>query len=134
VKNVQTLPGADIDSDHNLLLATFCSRLKKIISFQKRRPQWDLEKFYTQQPRVQNDLETKLGVIVCYSGNVEVQWYNIKESVLDTLIDLDGKVEKIARKTLITQVIINTTDESRKWKNVKTEGRKNYWRLRNELK
>jgi hypothetical protein len=44
VKDVQTLPGADIDSDHNLLVAKICTRLKKIIRFQKRRPQWDLEK------------------------------------------------------------------------------------------
>jgi endonuclease/exonuclease/phosphatase family metal-dependent hydrolase len=47
VKDVQTLPGADIDSDHNLLVAKICNRLKKIIRFQKRRPQWDLEKLYT---------------------------------------------------------------------------------------
>jgi hypothetical protein len=46
VKDVQTLPGADIDSDHNLLVAQICTRLKKIIRFQKRRPQWDLEKSY----------------------------------------------------------------------------------------
>ncbi|PNF41414.1 hypothetical protein B7P43_G14388 [Cryptotermes secundus] len=37
-KNVKTLPGADIDSDHNLLVAKFRTRLKKIIRFQKRRP------------------------------------------------------------------------------------------------
>jgi len=35
VKDVQTMPGADIDSDHNLLVAKFCTRLKKIIRFQK---------------------------------------------------------------------------------------------------
>jgi endonuclease/exonuclease/phosphatase family metal-dependent hydrolase len=44
VKDVQTLPGADIDSDHNSLVAEICTRLKKIMRFQKRRPQWDLEK------------------------------------------------------------------------------------------
>ena len=47
VKDVQTLPGADIDSDHNLLVAKICTRLKNIIRFQKRRPQWDLEKLYS---------------------------------------------------------------------------------------
>jgi hypothetical protein len=46
VKDVQTLPGADIDSDHNLLVAKICTRLKKITRFQKRRPKWDLEKLY----------------------------------------------------------------------------------------
>jgi len=48
VKDVQTLPGADIDSDHNLLVTKICTRLKKIITFQKRRLQWDLEKLYAQ--------------------------------------------------------------------------------------
>jgi hypothetical protein len=48
VKDVQTLPGADIDSDHNLLVATICTRLKKIIRFHKRKPRWDLEKLYAQ--------------------------------------------------------------------------------------
>jgi len=39
VKDVQTQPGADIDSGHNLLVAKICTRLKKCIGFQKRRPQ-----------------------------------------------------------------------------------------------
>ena len=48
VKDVQTLPGADIDCDHNLLFAKICTRLKKTIRFYKRRPRWDLEKLYAQ--------------------------------------------------------------------------------------
>ena len=72
LKDVQTLPGADIDYDHNLLVAKICTRLKEVIRFQKRRPQWDLEKLYTQRQRVQDTLEEKLGAIGCDSGNVEV--------------------------------------------------------------
>ena len=69
------------------------------------------------------------------SGNAEVQWKNIKECVLDTISDLVGKVEKRARKPWITQDMISKMDERRKWKNVNTEeGRRNYRRLRNELK
>jgi hypothetical protein len=45
VKAVQAVPGADIDSDLNLLVAKICIKLKKIIRFQKRRPQWDLENY-----------------------------------------------------------------------------------------
>jgi energy-coupling factor transporter transmembrane protein EcfT len=48
VKDVQTLAGADIGSDHNLLATKICTRLKKIIWFQKRQPQWNLEKLYAQ--------------------------------------------------------------------------------------
>jgi len=132
VKDVQTLPGADIDSDHNLLLAKICTRLKKIIRFQKRRPQWDLEKLYAQQKRVQDTLEEKLGAIGCDSGNVEVQWNNIKVCVLDSISDLVGIVERRARKPWIIQEMISKMDERKKWKNVNTEeGRKNYRRLRN---
>jgi len=84
---------------------------------------------------VQDTLEGKLGAIECDSGNVEVQWNNIKECVLDTLSDLVGKVVKRARKPWITQEMISKMDERKKWKKVDTEeGRKNYRRLRNELK
>jgi len=38
---------------------------------------------------------------------VRVQWKNIKECVLDTISDLAGKVEKRARKPLITQEMIS---------------------------
>jgi len=78
VKDVQTMPGADIDCDHNLLVAKICTGLKKIIRFQKRRPQWDLEKLYVQRQRVQDTLEEKLCATECESGNVEVQWKKYK--------------------------------------------------------
>jgi len=64
VKDVQTLPGADIDSDHNLLVVKVRITLKKIIRFQKSRPRWDLEKLYTQRQRVQNTLEEKLSAML----------------------------------------------------------------------
>jgi hypothetical protein len=60
---------------------------------------------------VQDVLEEKLGAIGCESGNVEVQWNNIKESVLDTISDLVGKVERRSRKPLITQEMTCILDE-----------------------
>jgi hypothetical protein len=127
VKDMQRLPGTDIDSDHNLLVAMICTRLQKIIRFQKRRPQWDLEKLYTQKQKVQDTIEGKLGAIGCNSGNVEVQWNNIKECVLDTLSDLVGNVEKKARNPWITQEMISKMDERRygRMSIVKKAGRTN---------
>ena len=78
VKEVQTLPAADIDSDHNLVIAKICTRLKKIIRFQNKRPHLDFEKLYAQRKIVQDNLVEKLGAIGCDSGTVEVQWNNIK--------------------------------------------------------
>jgi len=51
----------------------------------------DLEKLYAQLQRVQDTIEEKLSAIGCESGNVEVQWSDIKECVLDTISDLGGK-------------------------------------------
>ena len=52
MKDVQILPGADIDSDHKLLVAKFRTRLKKIIRFQNSRPRWDLDKLYADRQSV----------------------------------------------------------------------------------
>jgi len=94
-----------------------------------------LEKLYAQRQRMQDTLKEKLSAIGCDSGNVEVQWNNIRECVLDTISDLVGKVEKRARKPWIKQEMISKMDERKKWKNVNTEeSRKNYRRLRNESK
>ena len=64
-----------------------------------------MEKLYAQRQRVQDTVEEKLSA--GDSGNVEVQWSNIKECVLDTISDLVGKVEKRARKPWIMQEIIS---------------------------
>ena len=73
VKDVQTLPGAVIDCNHNLLVAKFRTRLKKIRRFQKSIPRWDLEKLYAQRQRAQDTLEGKLCAIECENGNAEMQ-------------------------------------------------------------
>ncbi|PNF29416.1 hypothetical protein B7P43_G07044 [Cryptotermes secundus] len=135
VKDVKTLPGADIDSDHNLLVAKFRTRLRKIIRFQKRRPRWVLEKLYAQRQSMQETLEEKLSAVESESRNAEAQWNDIKECMLDTISDLVGKVEKIARKPWVTQEMMSKMEERRKWKNVNNEeGRRKYRRLRKELK
>ena len=88
------MPGADTDSDHNLLVAKFRTRLKKIIRFQKNRPRWDFEKLYAQRQRVQETLEENLCAVECESGNAEVQWNKIKECMLDTVSDLLVKLRR----------------------------------------
>lgn len=53
---------------------------------------------YAQRQVVQNTVEEKFGAIACESENVQVQWENIKKSVLDTISDLVEYLEKTARK------------------------------------
>jgi nucleoside-diphosphate-sugar epimerase len=67
--------------------------------------------------------------------NVEMQWNDIKKRMLDTMSDLVGKVYRKVRKPWVTQEVINQMDERWQWKNVNNEeGKKNYRRLRNEVK
>ena len=55
--------------------------------------------------------------------------------MLDTNGDLVGKFEKRAINLWTTQEMISKMGERRKWNNVNNEeGRRNYRRLRNELK
>jgi exonuclease III len=56
VKDVQTMPGADIDFAHNSLVAKICTSLKKIIRFHKQKPRWDLEKLYDQRQEIHDSL------------------------------------------------------------------------------
>ena len=37
VKDVETVPGADIDSNLNILVTKICTRLKKILRLQNKR-------------------------------------------------------------------------------------------------
>jgi len=46
LKDVQTLLRAVIDPHHNLLVAEICTRLKKVIRFQKDKQRWDVKKLY----------------------------------------------------------------------------------------
>lgn len=54
--------------------------------------------------------------------------------MVDTSSDLGREFNKKRRKPSITQKMINTTDERRKWKNVIQKGRENYRIMRNQLK
>ena len=60
---------------------------------------------------MQDTVEEKLGAIGYDSGNVEMQWNNIKKCVLDTVSDLGGKDEKRARKPWIKQEMSSEMDE-----------------------
>jgi len=54
------MPGADTDSEHNLLVAKIRTRLKKIKKLQKGKQPKDLEKLYVVRQKVQNSRDEKL--------------------------------------------------------------------------
>jgi hypothetical protein len=48
MKDVQRLPGAVTDPDHNLLVADIYTGLKNVIRFQKDKQRWVVENLYAQ--------------------------------------------------------------------------------------
>ena len=55
-KDVQAVRGADTDPDHNLLVGNICTKLKKIMKFQKGKQRRDLQKLHFRR-KTQDTLE-----------------------------------------------------------------------------
>ena len=53
MKEVKSLPGADIDFNHRLSVANNFPRWTKILRFRKGNQRWDLEKLYAQRTVLQ---------------------------------------------------------------------------------
>ena len=64
---------------------------------------------------MQDALQDKFCAFECESGDVEMQWNNIKKGSVNTTSDLLVKVDWGARKPWITQEVISKMDEERKW-------------------
>jgi hypothetical protein len=73
---VQTLPGAGIFSDSNLLDKKICNSLKKITYFRKEKPRLNVENVYAHREEVKDFLE-KTFAMGCESRNMKVQRKNI---------------------------------------------------------
>jgi hypothetical protein len=120
-RNVVGPHGLGRKNHRGQMLIMFCERNGLIV----------INTWFKKPKGVQDILEEKLGAIGCDNGNVEMQWNNIKECVLDSISDLVGKVEKRERKPCVTQEMISKMDERMKWKNVNNEeDRKNYRKRR----
>jgi hypothetical protein len=95
------------------LAANICSRWKKIIMFRKGKRKCDFEKLYANRQKMQNTIDEKLSANECESGNVEMQWNDIKICVLCTMSYLVGKVERRRRKPRNKQIMTSKVDKRR---------------------
>jgi len=134
VKGSKSYPGADVDSDHNLVAMRMKIKLKKI-GKNKRQKKWDLERFEKTKELFQNDIENKLGE-ERKGMTVEERWKRLKDAMLESAQNNVGwKRGKTAKKPWITTGMLEKMSERREWKNINTEeGKRNYRKLNNELK
>jgi hypothetical protein len=79
IRDVKTLPGADIDSDHNLLVA----EVQKM--FENRKSKWYLENIKSHENHVKEVIGQKFSQIDGVTGSVEDNWGKMKETLFDIL-------------------------------------------------
>jgi hypothetical protein len=70
---VQTIPGADIESKHSLLVANICIWLKKITKFRKEKSKMESVEVTYSTTESDDTLEVNVGAIECGSAMDQYQ-------------------------------------------------------------
>ena len=136
VKKSCSYPGADADSDHNLVCMKVKLQLKNIKSG-KKVAKWDREQLKGEQGiRFRNDVEEELEQVEITTNDVNERWNEVKSIIKKSAKkNIAHKKRQKARKPWVTTQMLDKMDLRRKWKNVNTiEGKKEYKRLNNELR
>uniref|UniRef100_A0A8D8Z0H2 Craniofacial development protein 2 n=1 Tax=Cacopsylla melanoneura TaxID=428564 RepID=A0A8D8Z0H2_9HEMI len=137
VKNCRSHPGADIGSDHNLVMMHSELKYKKLTK--KNRTNIEVSKL--KNIRIRQEYKGKTELIVndqsiedLQQKPVDEQWKVVKEGILKTANELLKDQNESAKKPWITEEIVDMIEERRKWKSVSSdEGKATYRRLKNEI-
>ena len=111
----RTYPGADIGSDHDLVLATIKLRLKCQRAQKSHRIRFDLEKL--KDPEVEEIFQAQIGgkfaALASLDNDIDTLAGNIKEVLITTADEVLGR-RKRKIKPWVTDDILNLCDERRK--------------------
>ncbi|KAI5692524.1 hypothetical protein M8J77_008381, partial [Diaphorina citri] len=135
VKNCRSYPGADIGSDHNLVMMNAELKYKKLEK--KKRKIFEISKLKTSTTKT--EYKRKTDDFVNRNSNIlkqpmESQWTTMKEGILKTAEELLKSEPGEKRKEWISQEVIDLINERRKYKNSTTdEGKEKYRKLKNEI-
>ena len=134
VKNCHACPGADVNSDHNLVRMKVQLRFKKI-QVARREPKLNLEKLKVEHQTFNEKVKEKLAnsqdIIT-----VNDRWICIRSAILSSAKETLGVTNrKRPKKPWVTLEMLEAMDERRKWKNVNTiQGQRKYKTLNNKLR
>lgn len=133
VKKSCSYPGADVDSDHNLVAMRMAVKLKKIKKMQTWR-KWDKEVLKGKEKLFKDAIEYK--VVDRTGQTVEERWIALKQAVIDSAQEVIGYTKKKAiKKPWITAEMIDRMEKRRKWKNNNTDtGKAMYRKMNNALR
>jgi hypothetical protein len=135
VKNSHAYPGADADSDHNLVAMKVNLKLKRLAK-PSRHPKWKLvalkgaakEKLNDGvRTRLQNTQPTEV---------ITEQWNVLKRAMIESAEGSIGRESRRAvKKPWVNETMLRKMDTRRRWKRVNTvEGKRMYRKLNNELR
>lgn len=122
VKSVKTYPGADVPSDHNLLMAKVQVRLKKVKKPNKKKNvPMDALKCNKQRTQIAERLNNNLKKIKekrsrITTHNIEKTWTEMKNAIKNATERLTNTEER-SNKPWMTAHILKLMDERRKYKN-----------------
>ena len=127
VHRARSFPGADIRSDHDLVMMTFQVRLKKTKKPTQSKLRFDLEKL--RNPDVAGTFQATIGgtfapLINLRDDDIDIDSMIItyNTAVTDTASEILGK-ECRRKKPLITRDVLDLCDEWRDLKKSRYEGR-----------
>ena len=133
VNNSHAYPGADADTDHNLIIMTAFLALKNV-KCRKTRKRWDREKLSSCAVEFSQEIDRNLKV--CKSDSTNERWKELKKTMEAQARKIIGYRKGItAKKPWITGEMMQKMEERRKVKHQSTEqAKKEYRRLNNELR
>lgn len=118
----RSFPGADIGSDHNLVLTSLKLKLKLKRDSKSPRIRFNLEKL--KDPEVEAVFQAQVGgrfaALATLDCDIDTLAGNIKEVLLSTAKEVLGKRRK-RKQPWVTEDILDLCDERRAWKKKKSQ-------------
>ena len=137
VKNSHAFPGADVDSDHNLVTMKVRLTLKRLKQ-PARQLKWNLEALKgIGKEKLNKGVTTRLlESDDSVEADTNAKWSTLKRAVIESAEQNIGRERRrAAKKPWVTETMLRKMDERRKWKRVNNkEGKRKYRELNNELR
>jgi len=137
VKNAHAFPGADADTDHNLVVMRVKLKLKRLRKPPVRK-KWNLEALRGagQKEKLNDGVRTRIRNNPTTETDVNGNWNTLKKALTESAEETIGREERRrTKKPWVTEMMLQKMVERRRWKNVNSEeGKRIYRKLNNELR
>ena len=127
----RSFPGADIGSDHNLVMTTIKIKLKKVNNSNNARIKFDLEKL--NDPLVKQEFENKIGgrfAPLLLLDDMQQLVDEFSDKVKETAYEVLGKRRKV-KNPWITNEVLSLCDQRRNLKSKKSHSEEDLDKYRN---